>query len=254
MSDVLNSPRHVANLSHHGNRMKQRHCTSSPVGLLTPVYYDILNPGESVTIKDSVFTLTDAFNKYSLNRFTEHIDYFFVPYDMLWSLFGSFRTNVKDFHSSLFPVDPESPNASFKFPTARFGGLTRALMSFLQDDIAEWDLYTLPNTAGSEPTLLYQDALRILELCGIPISDLYYFSSSINSLQPIGAPDGFNNQPVNLHLLLAYQAIYQSWYRLTDYESFDNACFNVDVDSSEFSQGDGTIYTDHINNISTSPY
>lgn len=237
MSKLNKSPQHVARLGRHSYQMQQHLSTSSPVGLLTPVYYDVLNPGEKVKIKDSVFTFTDAFNRYALNRFTEHIDYFFVPYDLLYTPFSSLRTNVKDIYTSMFKSSfvGDDTYAAYNFPTFKFKMISWALSYQLYNDTSLWQIFQSGNLEGY-PTLLYQDSLRLLENCGIPVKDIAYSASLSDNvrenLSPIDfrwdsvLPDSFTT---SLHILQAYQAVYQHWYRLSDYENLNQHSYNLDL-------------------------
>ena len=239
MSDINKSPQHVAKLSNHGYDMHQRVKTTTPVGLLVPVYQDILNAGEKVSIDDSVFTITDAFNKFTLNHFKEHLDYFFVPYPLIWSLWESFRPNINDIRSSAFVgrdglISTNSSNVDQlrKFPTANFDHIRKALGDILTDD---WSTYVYyQQQAGAEWNIegwrdgkyCYPDALRLLESVGIGIDNFmlvapstceFDYDSDTNDYRASEAEDFVDdmniiNQRYNLHFLAAYQAVYQNRY------------------------------------------
>lgn len=252
MSDINKSPQHVAKLSNHGYDMHQRVKTTSPVGLLVPVYQDVLNAGEKVSINDSVFTITDAFNKYTLNHFKEHIDYFFVPYPLIWSLWESFRPNINDIRSSAFVgrdglngVNSNNVDALRKFPTANFDHIVHALADFQTEDWEKWYSYEQDNLDAFQGVYRYPEALRLLESVGIGIDNFALVSSFFSEFDYDSDVDearrdkgdsiisemGIINQRFNLHFLAAYQAVYQNWYRLDDYEQKDTASFNLDVSS-----------------------
>ena len=100
MANIFQKPAHRAQLPKNGFDMSQRHPFTSSVGHLLPVYYDYLAPGEKIRISANLFTRTQPMKSTAMARITEHIEYFFVPFEQLFSLFGSVYYGIDDYNSS----------------------------------------------------------------------------------------------------------------------------------------------------------
>ena len=58
MPNILKSPKSRARLGRHGHDLSRRVLFTSSCGQLLPVLHDILSPGESVRINETLFTRT----------------------------------------------------------------------------------------------------------------------------------------------------------------------------------------------------
>ena len=75
-------PRNVFDLS-------QNQVFSAKVGQLLPIYCDEVNPNESFKISVSSFLRTLPLNTAAYARFTQRVDFFFVPFDFRYNfIFG----------------------------------------------------------------------------------------------------------------------------------------------------------------------
>lgn len=209
MSNVKQSPQHKANLGRNGFDMSQRNLFTSSVGQLIPCYTDELNPGDHIKISGSLLTRTQPLTKSAMTRLTEHIDYFFVPMQQLYSLWGSFFYGVNDVGTSLFS-DISSDNYSGSIPLI---GL-RALRSALGG----------PGPLGDVDefgTKKYYNVQRLLDSLGYGYNTLDFFVGSNN-------PEDETIR-VNPLRLCAYQKIYYDYYRKGNRESNDPRAYNIDT-------------------------
>lgn len=202
MASINKRPSMGIKKSRNSFDMSQRQCFTSAPGQCLPVYYDLLNPGDTVKIDSALLTRTQTLSSNPMTRVTEHIDYFFVPYRRIWSNFNQwFSTMPDDVQSTLL----QPGNVSFPFPAI---ALQTLVTSVPKPDASSWtsgDPYPISSTDTDEfGVLKYHNARRLLDLLG-------YGVSTIDNLR--NNPSTFS---VNPALLCAYHAINRDFYRLTD--------------------------------------
>lgn len=222
MKSVNSRPDTVAKLGNHGHNLSFDFAFTSPVGYLLPVMYDFLNPGETVDIDLNLETITNPLAKPALTKISEHIDVFFVPLRKLFTIAPELLTNVDDITSSMFGT-----KSSITSILGTSGYVVKPLnlenllpVSF-EDDYTIGD--TVPETKANvkryAPEML--GATRLLEHLGYN-PDVW----SINSSQWTNADD---YQPdINPFNLLAYQAIYYDYYRLSNFTANNIYAYNAD--------------------------
>ncbi len=222
-ANLFKRPDHVAKLGRNVFDMSQTLGFTSSVGQLLPVYYDVLNPGDKISIKSLFVTKTQPMQSDNFAKVTENVDYFFVPFEQLYSLFGSFFYQISDFNSSLF-YQSQQVNSSH-LPLASFDDLSQELFSSQYDadntvpdkivfKSSMLDEYGIPN---------YFNHLRLMQLFGMS----NYFTSDASQ------PTQFRPS-INLFLPLAYQKIFNDYYRLDDWTAPNPNSYNVD---SSFASG-----------------
>ena len=204
MANLNKNPQHRANLGYSGFAMDKLHKFSSTVGELRPVYYDILNPGDKVSLSSIIKTRTMPIEAAAMCSLTEHIDWFFVPMTRLYKLFPEFYYGVNDNSTSF--VNPN--NLQVTYPHFKFSDLID-----LVDDSA--------SSAQSDKYFGVLGAyLRLFEDLGIPTKQvIQFFVDGTTSLDDVNY--------INL-FAQAYQCIYMDKFRLSDWESPDADSYNLD--------------------------
>lgn len=83
---------------------------TSSLGLLLPCFVRECNPDEHYKINPRMFTRTMPMNSAAFIQCTQHIEFFFVPYRLLWRDFPQFIVGTK-YHTSLYDqyVSADSP-------------------------------------------------------------------------------------------------------------------------------------------------
>lgn len=185
--------------------MSQRVSFSSSIGQLLPIYYDFLSPGDKVTINDRMETRTLTLDSSVWTDLTDTIEYFFVPVDQIYSLFGSFYYGVDDRKSSFVT---SKANISHYFPTFSIQSVFDQIMNIStsgtngRDDVGE------PIRNGF---------LRLIDCFGI--SSVQLFKACYNSDYV---------HPLTSLFFASYQKIYYDFYRLDDFQPNSPAAYNVD--------------------------
>lgn len=75
---------------------------TAKVGELLPILVEDVSPGEYHRIATSLFTRTQPCQTAAFCRFKEHVDWFFVPYHLLWRYYNNFimQTNANEWATS----------------------------------------------------------------------------------------------------------------------------------------------------------
>ena len=91
------SPRNGFDMSYHSY-------FTSPTGMLLPAFVQDVTPGDFLKLDVSNFTRTLPVNTAAFARIKEKMDFFFVPYRLIWRWFDQFYTSVKDMTTAYSPI------------------------------------------------------------------------------------------------------------------------------------------------------
>lgn len=199
---LLKNPVYKNNEGYDSFDMSQRVSFSSSVGQLLPVYYDLLSPGDKITINDQMTTRTLTLKSAVMTDLVDVIDYFFIPLEQIYSLFGSFYYGVDD-RKSTFVASKSSISRYLPAfdTTALMGDLLSASIS---DDVGENYL---------------NGCLRLMDCFGI--SAMNYYKCYTNE-------NGNFNHPLVPIFFAAYQKVYSDFYRLDDFQPNTPENYNLD--------------------------
>lgn len=212
----LMSLKHLRNkVSRNGFDLSRRNLYTAKVGELLPVMVQEVLPGDRFKIDFNWFTRTTPVNTAAFTRFREYYDFYFVPYSLLWRGFNSFisQINLGDFSisnnygSRLVSQLPyfEQVDVYNYFDNIRKNGKT-----YLYDEIGQFR---------------YPQTNKLLEYLG-------YGDFGFGNMTPESDTDnawlGFANLRLNPFALLAYQKIYQDYYRDSQWESPRPYLWNID--------------------------
>ena len=227
---VVNVPKIKAptpNRNRNAFDLSQRHLFTAHAGMLLPVLSLDLIPDDHVEINASDFMRTLPMNTAAFTSMRGVYEFFFVPYHQLWRPFDQFITGMKDYTSSaLYGIHSGSTPKCVPYFNLK------KLYEFLDSEKAEQPVDVL----GFSQRL---GASRLLDLLGY--SRLW--NSSHEDICSPGAPDKFLNAvdfSCNPFRILAYNKIYQDYYRNKNYENVDVDLFNIDGKTS------GVLDTDYV--------
>lgn len=195
MTNIKKNPSYRNNSGYNGHDMSQSVTFSSSSGMLLPVYYDLLYPGDKVDIRNIIKSRMEVKSP-AYVQIEEHVDWFFVPLEQIYSAFGSYIYKVKDLHSSLMV------NSSIQdlFPSVPPQYIEQYVLQN-NDNAAQRALsYRLMEHLSYAPMSYYLDSLQT--------------DKTMPNLQPMFAA--------------AYQKIYFDKFRLTDYEDNYQQAYNLD--------------------------
>lgn len=206
---------------------------TTPVGMLLPAYVEDVKAGDKLRVDVNCITRTRPVNTAAFMAFDQKVDFWFVPYRLLWSAYPQWRLSQSYPRSS---VDLQQVQDQNYLPTSTWDSIYDFLSTdrFLSAPITN-DTFATPNTP---------DALRLLDLLGYgaPGHEAYSFlkrgiskpseDSNWTLLDPVIQDMylSFDNGglPLNYFRLAAFQCVYMSSYRNEEYEPLDPTYYNTD--------------------------
>lgn len=217
VNDLNKQPTPRANLSRTGFDMSQEFAFTASTGMILPVYQDFYNAGETAYYSGDLICRTQPLVTAAMADVDLFLDWFFVPMQMLFTLFGSKRwmTNdlISSFYSSAISNDdlPIFNIESYLTHGNDYNDSSDSLYNVGYDDSFEClgkSQFRLANHLGFNPYGIFSNN-----------------SQAETTLSHQSNPNVF---PM---FALAYQAIYQDYFRLPldDFIKRDVKAFNVDT-------------------------
>lgn len=212
---IFKTPTAKNRLKRNAFDLSERHLFTGSIGELLPCFVKECVPGDKFVIKPSVFLRTMPMQTASFVRVKQTIEFFKVPIRLLWSKFPQYFSNTKFDTSTyfstgsiglpLFTLYKELPPSDFN--TSRS----------LQDFLASCDR-TKPQCKNIFGVDSIPSTCKLLDLLGYGL-----FDPTSQTL-----PAHTSKMMVSPFRLLAYQKIYQDFYRNPLYENLDAKSFNID--------------------------
>lgn len=194
--------------------LSTRNCFTAKAGELLPVLTKEVIPGDRFDIDLRTFTRTQPVQTAAYTQIKEYYDFFFVPNSQLWHNWPAFITNL-------------GSDASQKAKSLS----TKATIGEQMPFFTSHDLFALILTADhAEPNTNYNDILgfrrtkqwcKLLDYLGY--GDYYNLIDNQLTLRPSSVSTALNPFP-----LLAYQKIYQDFYRNSQWETSRPYDYNLD--------------------------
>jgi len=200
---VLQKPLSIAHPDRNAFDVGYTNKFTSSLGMLLPCYVRECNPNEHYRINPRMFCRSMPMNSAAFIQCTQNIEFYFVPYRLLWTSFPQWFVGTK------YPLTSKSPSPEKdKFPTFDLGAIFNSLTgkaALADSDVLGYDLK--------------KGALRLLDLLGY--GDLSHFDdiSSVNIEKLLVSP----------FRLLAYQKICSDFYRVANYEASRITSYNIDA-------------------------
>ena len=166
--------------------------------------------GSNIMCNRKIFQRTADVNTAAFPTIDTHIQWYFVPYRQLVSIWDDFKLNIQDINSSA--IGSTTPE------TAPYANLSTDIKALLANPGTVTD--------GAGQSFVY-GALRLLNQCGYGnYKAASYIADQVD---------------LNLFPLLAYQKIYYDHFRSTAYESNDNEAYNMDKYYTSANNYDGHV-------------
>ena len=237
MNSLLKNPSHVAQIGYNGFNMEQIVDFTSSTGMLLPIYFDILNPGDKVKCNAFAKVRTQPLSAPAEFEARVRLDWFAVPIEQIYKYFGDMYYNIQDIDSS-FVNSGVIQNGYFpsRFPYFNWRAsnsgykLWYNLFLDMYQDYHEDDTVKDFGFTGEAGILQKLNGyLRVMDCLGLPVSDMF-------------TKEDISDQDFSFTPLLAcvYQKIYFDYYRLSDREANDPHSYNLD---KYFVQGTNLLTT-----------
>lgn len=227
----------MSNLQNHPHRsgfdIGRKNAFTAKIGELLPVYWDISMPGDKYKFNVEYFTRTQPVETSAYTRLREYFDFYAVPLRLLWKSAPSVLTQMQDINQiqalsltqnlslgTYLPSLPLSVLGSF-LPRLNNNTWTPSsegranLFGFNRSDLA----YKLLSYLG------YGNFIQTA-----PQSSGRWWSTSLKNADGSASytQQYIQNNFVNLFPILAYQKIYQDFFRWSQWENSNPSSYNVD--------------------------
>lgn len=227
----------MSNLQNHPHRsgfdIGRKNAFTAKVGELLPVYWDISMPGDKYKFNVEYFTRTQPVETSAYTRLREYFDFYAVPLRLLWKSAPAVLTQMQDVNQIQSLSFTQNLSLGTYLPSLNLAVLSNALF-YLAGDTTDPDKNSsFLNCFGFHRSDLSYKLLSYLGYGNYvskkPTSGVRWWSTSLKtSDSPNYTQLYIQNNCVNLFPLLAYQKIYQDFFRWSQWERANPSSYNVD--------------------------
>ena len=225
----------MSNLQNHPHRsgfdIGRKNAFTAKAGELLPVYWDISMPGDKYKFNVEYFTRTQPVETSAYTRLREYFDFYAVPLRLLWKSAPSVLTQMQDINQIQSLSLTQNLSLGSYLPSLTLSRFTSVLNRLNGGSNVPGNASTLLNEFGFSRADLAFKLFSYLGYGNIWSSD---FSSTNRWWSTSLKGGGFYTQQyvqdtcVNLFPLLAYQKIYQDFFRWSQWEKANPSSYNVD--------------------------
>lgn len=227
----------MSNLQNHPHRsgfdIGRKNAFTAKVGELLPVYWDISMPGDKYKFNVEYFTRTQPVETSAYTRLREYFDFYAVPLRLLWKSAPSVLTQMQDVNQIQALSLTQNLSLGTYLPSISLGNLSTSLECLNNGSINPSNPNSYKNMFGFSRADLSYKLLSYLgygNLVNVQIPDGgRWWSTSLQVSASSSYTQKFiQNNVVNLFPLLAYQKIYQDFFRWSQWENANPSSYNVD--------------------------
>lgn len=228
----------MSSLQNHPHRsgfdIGRKNAFTAKVGELLPVYWDISMPGDKYKFNVEYFTRTQPVETSAYTRLREYFDFYAVPLRLLWKSAPSVLTQLQDINQIQALSLTQNLALGTYLPSLPLSTLSNILF-YLSGNVDHPDSsLALKNLFGFFRGDLSYKLLSYLGYGNIvsrsPARGTRWWSTSLmnNDDSTNFSQQYIQNNYVNLFPLLAYQKIYQDFFRWSQWEKSNPSSYNVD--------------------------
>lgn len=232
----------MSNLQNHPHRsgfdIGRKNAFTAKVGELLPVYWDISMPGDKYKFNVEYFTRTQPVETSAYTRLREYFDFYAVPLRLLWKSAPSVLTQMQDVNQiqalsltqnlSLGTYLPSLPLSSFQVALASLNGNSNSPGQPGSDsDKLSLNLFGFYRSDLSFKLLSYLGYGNCVSV-NPSVGKRWWSTSVVRDSADSYTQQYVQNNVVNIFPLLAYQKIYQDFFRWSQWENANPSSYNVD--------------------------
>lgn len=244
MANVLTPPELHDKNSRSGFDLSNKVLFTSKFGEILPVKYWETLPGDKFKIKLNSFIRTADMSSVNFTRMRQYYNFYYVPYRLLWRDFPSFIVNRPDTAKQASSINsPQQvsdvvPYISTSDLINRFNSTVEGNFDIvdgvrynvnprsISDSLYPWFELDSSNISDSNVSKVFnpfgfcrlQGTFKLLQYLGYNSLISYYDGSKTEQI-----PEYLNAFPI-----LAYQKIYQDYFRNSQWEKENPSTYNVD--------------------------
>lgn len=207
--------------------LSHRNLFTAKVGELLPCAVFEMNPGDTISLDSSYFTRTAPLETAAFTRLRENVQFFFVPYSLLWKYFNSQVMNMTQTAaggdvSRVASGIVDNAVVSTQMPFIDYRSIKVYLNSILKtytDKKAGYEDITLNN--GELRSAASAKLLQLLGYGNFP-------EQNMKEYQPLSQTVVNNSLNLSIFRLLAYQKICNDHYTYRQWQPYDASLCNID--------------------------
>jgi hypothetical protein len=227
----------MSNLQNHPHRsgfdIGRKNAFTAKVGELLPVYWDISMHGDKYKFDVEYFTRTQPVETSAYTRLREYFDFYAVPLRLLWKSAPSVLTQMQDINQVQALSFSQNLKLGTYLPAITLDQLSSVLYRLNGGTYNPGTLSYLRNLFGFNRADL---SFKLLSYLGygniiktLPATDSRWWSTVLKNSSDSSYTQAYiQNNYVNLFPLLAYQKIYQDFFRWSQWENGNPSSYNVD--------------------------
>lgn len=207
--------------------LSHRNLFTAKVGELLPCAVFEMNPGDTISLDSSYFTRTAPLETAAFTRLRENVQFFFVPYSLLWKYFNSQVMNMTQTAaggdvSRVASGIVDNAVVSTQMPFIDYRSIKVYLNSILKtytDKKVGYEDITLNN--GELRSAASAKLLQLLGYGNFP-------EQNMKTYQPLSSVVVNNSLNLSIFRLLAYQKICNDHYTYRQWQPYDASLCNID--------------------------
>ena len=207
--------------------LSHRNLFTAKIGELLPCAVFEMNPGDTISLDSSYFTRTAPLETAAFTRLRENVQFFFVPYSLLWKYFNSQVMNMTHTAaggdvSRVASGIVDNAVVSTQMPFIDYRSIKTYLNKVLK-------IYT-DKQSGYEDISLNNGELRsaasakLLQLLGYG----NFPEQNMKTYKPLSSVVVNNSLNLSVFRLLAYQKICNDHYTYRQWQPYDASLCNID--------------------------
>ena len=207
--------------------LSHRNLFTAKVGELLPCAVFEMNPGDTISLDSSYFTRTAPLETAAFTRLRENVQFFFVPYSLLWKYFNSQVMNMTQTASGgdvsrVASGIVDNAVVSTQMPFIDYRSIKVYLNSILKtytDKKSGYEDITLNN--GELRSAASAKLLQLLGYGNFP-------EQNMKTYKPLSSVVVNNSLNLSIFRLLAYQKICNDHYTYRQWQPYDASLCNID--------------------------
>jgi hypothetical protein len=225
MSNLQNRPHRS------GFDIGRKNAFTAKVGELLPVYWDISIPGDKYRFNVEYFTRTQPVETSAYTRLREYFDFYAVPLRLLWKSAPSVLTQMQDINQIQALSLTQNLSLGTYLPSVSLTVLGDAMYRLNGSSWTPGNSTSRLNLFGFHRSDLAFKLLSYLgygNLISTATTGRWWSTSLSSDIANSYTQQYIQNNYVNLFPLLAYQKIYQDFFRWSQWEKSNPSSYNVD--------------------------
>lgn len=216
MAKVMNLQNLRNHVSRNGFDLSENNAFTAKCGELLPIMTKEVLPGDHFEIDLRTFTRTQPLQTAAFTNFRQYYDFFFVPYSQIWHNWNAFITNLGN---------DASQKATSILKNAQIGTIHPHFSKVEMLNVLRFLKYT-PNTDVKNIFGFNRGdcACKLLQLLGYG----NYLNQNLVEAPYTHQAWASEDVALNAFPLLAYQKIYQDFYRNSQWEKPNPSTYNLD--------------------------